>query len=204
MAEEETLWVVNVGATEERGEQLEISLLQQRMAGGGMVVLAFSTQERATEYMQVLKNDADAHMEMLEASRDLERASAVTQGNYLGMRMAVSSITRSAAKLGSSAVLVDPNLQAERRAIRAPRKGEHQPLVEHVVQEFEFLGGDPPWATLYMRCGTVGGPGPEGWRQLYVRVTPVDARVGTYNLVCPYCRGTLPYDPRMLRVPPPR
>lgn len=76
-----------------------------------------------------------------------------------------------------------------------------QPLVGHVLQEFEPLGGDPPWATLYMRCGTVAGPGPDGWRELCTKVTPVDTEVGTYRFECPYCKGEIPYDPRELRTP---
>lgn len=75
------------------------------------------------------------------------------------------------------------------------------PLVEHVMQEFEFLGGDPPQANLWMRCGTLGGPGPEGWRELRVEVTRIDTEIGIYSFTCPFCGATFTYDPRMLRPP---
>ncbi len=74
-----------------------------------------------------------------------------------------------------------------------------RPLVEHVLQEFEPLGGDPSWATLYMRCGTVAGPGPEGWRDLCVKITSVDTEVGIYRFISPYCEGDIVHDPRELR-----
>ena len=77
-------------------------------------------------------------------------------------------------------------------------------LVEHVIQEFEPLGGDPPRATLSMRCGTLSGPGPEGWRELDVEVTPIDTEIGIYRFTCPYCQARIVYDPRQLRPPPPR
>jgi len=76
-----------------------------------------------------------------------------------------------------------------------------EPLVGHTLQEFKPLGGDPSWATLYMRCGTVAGPGPEGWRELCVKVTPVDTEIGIYSFICPYCKGELVWDPRELRTP---
>jgi hypothetical protein len=76
-----------------------------------------------------------------------------------------------------------------------------EPLVGHTLQEFKPLGGDPSWATLYMRCGTVAGPGPEGWRELCVKVTPVDTEIGIYSFICPYCKGELVWDPRELRAP---
>ncbi len=74
-------------------------------------------------------------------------------------------------------------------------------LVEHVMQEFEPLGGDPPQANLFMRCGTLGGPGPEGWRELRVEVTPIDTEIGIYSFTCPYCQTGIVWDPRMLRPP---
>lgn len=76
-----------------------------------------------------------------------------------------------------------------------------EPLVGHTMQEFKPLGGDPPWATLFMRCGTVAAPGPEGWRELCVKVTPIDTEIGIYKFICPYCKGELVYDPRELRTP---
>jgi hypothetical protein len=77
--------------------------------------------------------------------------------------------------------------------------------VEHVMQQFEPLGEHPPWATLQMRCGTVGGPGPDAWRQVTVRATPIDTEIGIYSFTCPYCRGRITWDPRFLRPPrPPR
>ncbi len=78
------------------------------------------------------------------------------------------------------------------------------PLVEHVMQEFEPLGGDPPRATLFMRGGTLSGPGPEGWRELNVEVTPIDTAIGVYSFTCPYCKGRIVWDPRKLRPPAPR
>jgi hypothetical protein len=78
------------------------------------------------------------------------------------------------------------------------------PPVEHVMQEFEPLGGDPPRATLFMRCGTLSGPGPEGWRELNVEVTPIDIEIGIYSFTCPYCKGSIVWDPRELRPPAPR
>jgi hypothetical protein len=74
-----------------------------------------------------------------------------------------------------------------------------EPLVQHVMQEFEALGENPPWATLFMRCGTVAGPGPEGWRELCVKVTPIDTEIGIYSFICPYCKGKIVWDPRKLR-----
>jgi hypothetical protein len=76
--------------------------------------------------------------------------------------------------------------------------------IEHVMQGFEPLGGDPPRATLSMRCGTLSGPGPEGWRRLDVEVTPIDTKIGVYSFTCPYCQGTIVYDPRQLGPPRPR
>ncbi len=73
--------------------------------------------------------------------------------------------------------------------------------IEHVMQEFEPLGGDPPRATLFMRCGTLSGPGPEGWRELDVEVTPIDTEIGIYSFTCPYCQGRLVWDPYELRPP---
>jgi hypothetical protein len=81
---------------------------------------------------------------------------------------------------------------------------EVDPPVEHVMQEFEPLGGDPPRATLFMRCDTLSGPGPEGWRELNVEVTPIDTEIGIYNFTCPYCKGSIVWDPRELRPPAPR
>ena len=78
------------------------------------------------------------------------------------------------------------------------------PLVEHVLQEFEPLGGNPPRATLKMRCGTLSGPGPEGWRELNVEVTPIDTEIGIYGFTCPYCGASIEWDPRDLRLPAPR
>lgn len=74
-----------------------------------------------------------------------------------------------------------------------------EPLVGHTLQEFKPLGGDPPWATLYMRCGTVAAPGPEGWREVCVKVKPVDTEIGIYSFLCPYCQCEIVYDPRELR-----
>ena len=71
--------------------------------------------------------------------------------------------------------------------------------IEHVMQEFEPLGGDPPRATLSMRCGTLSGP--EGWRKLDVEVTPIDTEIGIYSFTCPYCQGRIVWDPRELRPP---
>ncbi len=71
--------------------------------------------------------------------------------------------------------------------------------VEHVMQEFEPLGGDPPKATLFMRCGTLSGLGSEGWRELNVEVTPIDTDVGIYRFTCPYCQSRIEWDPRGLR-----
>jgi hypothetical protein len=76
--------------------------------------------------------------------------------------------------------------------------------VEHVMQEFEPLGGNPPRATLFMRCGTLSGPGPEGWRELNVEVTPINTEIGIYSFTCPYCQGGIVWDPRELRPPAPR
>lgn len=76
--------------------------------------------------------------------------------------------------------------------------------VEHVMQEFEPLGGDPPRATLFMQCGTLSGPGPEGWRELNVEVTPIDIEIGIYSFTCPYCKGSIVWDLRELRPPAPR
>jgi hypothetical protein len=74
-------------------------------------------------------------------------------------------------------------------------------LIEHVMQEFDPLGGDPPRATLFMRCGTLSGSGPEGWRELDVEVTPIDTEIGIYSFTCPYCQGRIVWDPRKLRPP---
>jgi hypothetical protein len=79
--------------------------------------------------------------------------------------------------------------------------GEAGSPIEHVLQEFEPLGGDPPQATLFMRCGTLSGPGPEGWRELNVEVTPIDTEIGDYSFTCPYCQGTIVYDPQQLGPP---
>ena len=76
--------------------------------------------------------------------------------------------------------------------------------VEHVVQEFEPLGGDPPRAPLFMRCGTLSGPGSEGWRNLNVEVTPIDAESGIYTFTCPHCQTSLVWDRQGLRPPPTR
>jgi hypothetical protein len=78
-------------------------------------------------------------------------------------------------------------------------------LVEHVMQEFEPLGGNPPRATLFMWCVTLSGPdpeGPEGWRELNVEVTPIDTEIGIYGFTCPYCQASVVWDPRELRPPP--
>ncbi len=79
--------------------------------------------------------------------------------------------------------------------------------VEHVMQEFEPLGGNPPRATLFMRCGTLSGPGSpgsEGWRELNEEVTPIDTEIGIYSFTCPYCQGRTVWDPRELGPPAPR
>ncbi len=50
----------------------------------------------------------------------------------------------------------------------------------------------------------LSGPGPEGWRELNVEVTPIDTEIGVYSFTCPYCQGTIIYDPRQLGPPRPR
>jgi hypothetical protein len=93
---------------------------------------------------------------------------------------------------------------ADSNARKEGHMGEAGSPIEHVIQEFEPLGGDPPQATLFMRCGTLSGPGPEGWRELNVEVTPIDTEIGVYSFTCPYCQGTIVYDPRQLGPPRPR
>ena len=78
------------------------------------------------------------------------------------------------------------------------------PLVEHVMQEFEPLVGDPPRANLFMRCGTLSGPGSEGWRELNVEITPIDTEIGIYSFTCPYCKGRIVWDPREVGPAAPR
>jgi hypothetical protein len=121
MAEEETLWVIGLGGARKRGESLEVSILQQEMTNGERMVLAFSTREHAVEHVQDLKNNVDAHMDMLESSPNIEGARAVTEGNYNGLRMTVPSIVNLAAKLGGSAVVIDPDSGPNRRIIRVPK-----------------------------------------------------------------------------------
>jgi hypothetical protein len=122
MAEEETLWVINVGGTTNRGEEdLELSIFQFENANGERFVPAFSTRERAVEYAQNLRNNVNVHMDLLESSPNLEGARAVTEGDYNGLRMTVPSIVNLAAKSGVSAVVIDPDSGPDRRIIRVPQ-----------------------------------------------------------------------------------
>ena len=119
-----------------------------------------------------------------------EQTIPITKAHLVALRQIGHEVLRS---LGGEQAPIEPVVQ---------KFGPFErPLVGHVLQEFEPLGGDPSWATLDMRCGTVAGPGPEGWRALCVKTTPVDTEVGTYSFICPYCKGEIVHDPRELRTP---
>jgi hypothetical protein len=118
MAEEETLWVIGLGGAKKRGESLGVRILQQEMTNGERIVLAFSARELAVEHVQELKNNVDAHMDMLESSANIEEVRAVTEGDYNGLRMSVPSIVKLAAKLGAGAVVIDPDSGPNRCIIR--------------------------------------------------------------------------------------
>ena len=100
--------------------------------------------------------------------------------------------------------LMSSSMAADSKAREEGHMSETGSPIEHVMQEFEPLGGDPPQATLFMRCGTLSGPGPEGWRELDVEVTPIDTEIGIYSFTCPYCQARIVYDPRQLGPPRPR
>lgn len=114
----------------------------------------------------------------------------ITKAHLVALRQIGHEVLRS---LGGDSAPIEPAVQEF-----GPFE---QPLVEHVLQKFEPLGGNPSWATLYMQCGTVAGLGPDGWRELCVKVTPVDTEAGIYSFICPYCKGEIVYDPRELRTP---
>jgi hypothetical protein len=82
------------------------------------IVLAFSARELAVEHVQKLKNNVEAHMDMLESSANIEDVRAVTEGDYNGLRMSVPSIVKLAAKLGAGAVVIDPDSGPNRRIIQ--------------------------------------------------------------------------------------
>lgn len=131
-----------------------------------------------------------AHAPVLDLVIWGEQIIPITKAHLVTLRQIGHEVLRS---LGGEQAPVEPVVQEF-----GPFE---EPLVGHTLQEFKPLGGDPSWATLYMRCGTVAGPGPEGWRELCVKVTPVDTEIGIYSFICPYCKGELVWDPRELRTP---